>query len=88
MILNVNHFDSGTKYQKMLAKILKRHTSRDHLHHGGNSNNKLSPSKNPGSGAGIVSYPANPITNGHNANGTLTVSLDTNELNVEIFFVH
>ena len=68
----------------MLAKILKRHTSRDHLHHGGNSNNKLSPSKNPVSGAGIVSYPTNPITNGHNANGTLTVSSDTYELNVEI----
>ena len=63
----------------MLAKILKRHTSRDHLHHGGNSNNKLSPSKNPGNGAGIVSYPANPTTNGHNANGTLTVSLGTTE---------
>ena len=69
----------------MLAKILKRHTSRDHLHHGGNANNKLSPSKNPVSGAGIVSYPANPITNGHNANGTLTVSYVTDEIYINMY---
>ena len=58
----------------MLAKILKRHTSRDHLH-SGNTNNKLSPSKNSGCVTGNVAYPANPTTNGHNSNGTLTVSL-------------
>ena len=58
----------------MLAKILKRHTSRDHLV-GGNTNHKLSPSKNPGMGAGNTTYPANATTNGHNSNGGLTVSL-------------
>ena len=58
----------------MLAKILKRHTSRDHLHHG-NTNNKHSPSKNSGIVAVNTNYPANTTTNGQNLNGGLPVSL-------------
>ena len=70
----------------MLAKILKRHTSRDHLHHN-NTNNKHSPSKNSGIAAANTAYPANTTTNGQNLNGGLTVSFTKKSINATQFTI-
>ena len=56
----------------MLAKILKRHASRDHIV-GGNVSHKMSPSKGSIAGSANSAYSANNATNGSHPNVTFSV---------------
>ena len=59
----------------MLAKILKRHASRDHIV-GGNVSHKMSPSKGSVAGSANSTYSVNNATNGSHPNVTFSVRCD------------
>ena len=59
----------------MLAKILKRHTSRDRLV-GGNTTSKSSPSKNSVAGSASTTFGSSNVCNGPNTNSGLPVSFN------------
>ena len=61
--------------KNMKAKILKRHSSRDHLV-GGNTINKFSPSKGSNAGSANGTHNSSNLSNGSNPNGSLSVSIN------------
>jgi len=58
----------------MLAKILKRHSSRDHLV-GGNTTSKSSPTKSKTSGIGLgnTTFNSSNASNGSNINSAVSI---------------